>query len=75
MADTDIRTRIGLRINELRDEMDISQESFAYSIDMARSYFAEVETGKRNVSVVNLEKIAHGLGVTLDRFFDSDLFR
>ena len=41
---------------------------------MARTYFAEVETGKRNVSMRNLLKIANGLGVTLAEFFDSDVF-
>lgn len=75
MAVTDIRIKIGLRIKELRDSTGMSQEKFAYSIGMARSYFAEVETGKRNVSVENLEKISLGLGVSLDVFFDSNLFR
>ena len=51
----DIRTKVGLRIKELRLESGMSQEDFANHIDMARSYFAEVETGKRNVSIANLE--------------------
>lgn len=71
----DICTSVGLRIKELRDETGLSQESFANSIGMARSYFAEVETGKRNVSIINLKKIAEGLGVSLERFFSSGLFR
>lgn len=70
----DIRNKIGLRIKELRLERDISQEDFANLIGMSRSYFGEVETGKRNVAVINLEKIAGGLGMTLREFFDSDLF-
>lgn len=41
---------------------------------MSRSYFGEVETGKRNVAAVNLEKIAKGLGVSLAEFFDSEFF-
>ena len=40
----------------------------------ARSYFAEVETGKRNVSIANLEKIVDGLGVTMEEFFASQVF-
>lgn len=52
----------------------MSQEAFAYSIEMSRTYFAEVETGKRNVSIENIERIAGGLGVSLREFFDSDLF-
>ena len=75
MGDKDIRIKTGLRIKELRDSAGMSQESFAWSIGMARSYLAEVETGKRNVSLVNLEKIAIGLNVSLAEFFSSDIFR
>lgn len=74
MTNLDIRLKVGLRIKELRTDLGMSQESFANSIGMARTYFAEVETGKRNISLVNLDKIANGLGVTLSQFFDSALF-
>ena len=50
------------------------KEEFANLIGMSRSYFGEVETGKRNVAAVNLEKIAKGLGVSLAEFFDSEFF-
>lgn len=70
----DIRTKVGLRIKELRLESGMSQEDFANHIDMARLYFAEVETGKRNVSIANLEKIVDGLGVTMEEFFASQVF-
>lgn len=65
---------MGVRIKELRAQTGLSQESFANKIDMARTYFAEVETGKRNISLRNLLKIVNGLGVTLEEFFDSELF-
>lgn len=74
MTTLNIQMRIGLRIKELRGELQVSQESFANSIGMSRTYFAEVEIGKRNVSAVNLERIARGLGVSLRAFFDSELF-
>lgn len=74
MAHTDVRTNVGLRIKELRDETGLSQEAFAYNIGMARSYFAEIEIGKRNVSIINLKKIIDGLGVSFEEFFSSDLF-
>lgn len=74
MTELDPKMRVGLRIKELRGELGMSQEAFAYSIEMSRTYFAEVETGKRNVSIENIERIAGGLGVSLRGFFDSDLF-
>lgn len=47
MTELDPKMRVGLRIKELRGELGMSQEAFAYSIEMSRTYFAEVETGKR----------------------------
>ena len=66
--------RVGLRIKELRGARGVSQEAFAYSIGMSRTYFAEVEVGRRNVSVENIDRIARGLGVSMREFFDSELF-
>lgn len=74
MTELDPKMRVGLRIKELRAELGMSQEAFAYSIEMSHTYFAEVETGKRNVSIENIDRIARGLGVSLKEFFNSDLF-
>lgn len=74
MTELDPKMRVGLRIKELRAELGMSQEAFAYSIEMSRTYFAEVETGKRNVSIENIDRIARGLGVSLKELFNSDLF-
>ena len=74
MTQLDAQARVGLRIKELRAERGVSQDALAYSIGMSRTYFAEVETGKRNVSIKNIFRIAEGLGVSLKEFFDSELF-
>ena len=64
-----ITEKIGTRIRELRKETGLSQEKFAAKIGMDRTYFASVELGKRNISIVNLEKIADGLDVSLSELF------
>lgn len=74
MTQLDIKMRVGLRIKELRNELGYSQETIAYSIEMSRTYFAEVKTGKRNISIENIDRIAQGLGVSLKEFFNFDLF-
>ena len=66
-----ITERIGLRIRELRQRTGLSQEKFALKIGMDRTYFASVELGKRNIAIINLEKIAKGLGVTLSELFEN----
>lgn len=64
-----ITKKLGQRIKELRHELGISQENFALSINMDRTYFASVESGKRNISINNIKKIADGLGITLEELF------
>lgn len=64
-----ITEKLGQRIKKLRTELGISQEKFALSIDMDRTYYASVENGKRNISIKNIEKIAKGLDITLEELF------
>ncbi|MEG2097358.1 MAG: helix-turn-helix transcriptional regulator [Pseudoflavonifractor sp.] len=60
-----VQEKVGKRIRELRLLTGLSQEKFAASIGMDRTYFASVESGKRNIAIVNLSKIAEGLNVSL----------
>lgn len=65
-----ITQKVGQRIRALRlERTDLSQEKFALKIGMDRTYFTSVEMGRRNISIVNLEKIARGLGITLEELF------
>ncbi len=65
----DIQKSFGLKVQQLRKEKGLSQEKFALSIDMDRTYFASVEAGKRNIAIKNIQKIADGLGVSLSELF------
>lgn len=64
-----ITAKIGNRIRKLRTQTGLSQEKFAQKIGMDRTYFASVELGKRNISIVNIEKIANGLEISLSELF------
>ncbi len=64
-----ITKKLGERIKQLRNDLGVSQEKFALSIDMDRTYYASVENGKRNISIKNIVKIANGLGITLEELF------
>ena len=70
----EIKTKLGLRIKVLREIANMSQKDLAYSADLDRSYIASVESGKRNVSIVNIEKISSALGVTVKEFFNDGSF-
>jgi transcriptional regulator with XRE-family HTH domain len=60
---------LGNRIKELRSNIGLSQKKFALKIGMDRTYYSSVENGKRNISIVNLKKIADGLEVSLSELF------
>ena len=70
----DIREKIGQRIKAIREEKELSQKDISYAADLDRSYIASVENGKRNVSIVNIEKIAHALKVSVHVFFNDNSF-
>lgn len=70
----DVKIKIGQRIKELRDVANMSQKDLSFATDLDRSYIASVENGQRNVSIVNIEKIANALGVSLTTFFKSKIF-
>lgn len=65
----DIKLLVGKRVKELRNRLGISQEELAYRAGLDRTYITSVECGKRNISIVNIEKIAKALNVTLAEFF------
>ena len=70
----DIRWKIGNRIKQLREKKDIAQRDLALNADLDRSYIAGIESGQRNVSIVNIEKIAAALDISLKHFFDDEQF-
>jgi transcriptional regulator with XRE-family HTH domain len=71
----DIRKKIGLRIKELRLGMQLTQEALAFKSEVDKTYLNEVENGKRNVSVINLEKIIIALEVSVQEFFSVETFQ
>lgn len=71
----DIRAKVGSRIRELRKLLELTQESLAFKAEVDKTYLNEVENGKRNVSIINLEKIILSLEISLSDFFNSEIFK
>jgi transcriptional regulator with XRE-family HTH domain len=53
--------QVGNRIRELRLETGLSQEKLSFACNLDRTYVGSVERGERNISVINLNKIAIAL--------------
>lgn len=70
----DIKYEFGLRIRELRARSGMTQETLAYRSGLDRSYISGVERGERNVSIVNIERIAAALQVTMEYIFSAERF-
>lgn len=62
-SEKDYIERIGNRIREFRIEADLSQEKLAFACGLDRTYIGSVERGERNISVINLRKIAKALNI------------
>lgn len=65
-----IAKRFGARVAYLRKERGMTQEAFADSAGIARSYMSDVERGARNPTIVMVEKIAIALDVKIGVLFD-----
>lgn len=64
-----ITQELGNRIRKLRKNTGLSQEKFALKIGMDRTYYASVENGRRNISILNIKKIADGFSISISKLF------
>ncbi len=68
----DLRKREGLNLKEIRQELGLSQEAFAFKAGLHRTYISGVERGVRNPTVLVLEQIAMALKVPTSRLLEED---
>ncbi len=72
-ANNDVKVNFGQRVRLLRKCKGFSQEQLALECGLDRTYIGGVERGERNISIVNIEKIAYGLDVPLKDLFDHEI--
>ena len=68
--DESILAAVGKTIAERRRDLGFSQEDLAEEAGLHRTYVGSVERGERNVSLINLVKIAAALRIPLSRLLD-----
>lgn len=69
-----IKLKVGQRIKELRKDVGLSQEALANKAEIDRTYVTDVENGRRNISIENLEKLVNALNTQFKDFFNSSNF-
>ncbi|SCX00282.1 DNA-binding transcriptional regulator, XRE-family HTH domain [Flavobacterium saliperosum] len=66
----DIKIKFGQRVRELRLTKGYSQEKLAEISDLDRTYIPGIEAGRRNVSLVVVEKIARAFNITISELLN-----
>jgi transcriptional regulator with XRE-family HTH domain len=59
----------GSKVHRYRLKKHLSQEKLAELANIHRTYIGQVESGKRNIALKNIEKIAKALSVPIKKLF------
>jgi len=65
-----ILIKFGNRVRDFRKELGISQEQLSFKADLHRTYIGMIERAEKNITLVNIEKIAKALNVELKELFN-----
>lgn len=68
-SDISLLKQLGMRIAYLRKESGTSQLDLSIRSGLSKSYLSDLEHGRRNPSILILQRVASGLGVSLEELF------
>ena len=60
-----ILIKFGERVREIRKEKGLSQEELAHKADLHRTYIGMIERAEKNITLINIDKIAKALEVEI----------
>lgn len=69
MKNINIIIKFGERVREIRKEKELSQEELAHKADLHRTYIGMIERAEKNITLLNIEKIASALEVNIKELF------
>ena len=64
-----ILKQFGLKVRQNRLKKKLSQEKLAELANLHRTYISQIDSGKRNISLKNIEKIAKALNIKVKELF------
>ena len=65
MKDNKILIKFGDNVRRVRKEKNLSQEQLSFKADLHRTYIGMIERAEKNVTLINIEKIAKALEVDI----------
>lgn len=69
-TDKTLLQEFGLKVQQRRKELGISQEELAYRARFHRTYVGMIERAERNITLSNIKRLADALGVELKELFE-----
>ena len=66
----EILIKFGERVRTLRKERGLSQVQLSFKADLHRTYIGMIERAEKNITLVNIEKLANALDVSIKELFD-----
>lgn len=66
----EILIQFGEKVRELRKEKGLSQEELAFKADLHRTYIGMIERAEKNITLLNIERLAKALEVNPSIFFN-----
>lgn len=65
----DVLINFGNKVRELRKKQNFSQEELSFKADLHRTYIGMIERAEKNITLLNIEKIANALDVSINDLF------
>lgn len=73
MENREILLKFGQRVREIRKQKNLTQEDLSFKADLHRTYIGMIERAEKNITLLNIEKIAKALNVNIKELFDDKL--
>ena len=72
ISESEIQKKVGERVRKLRKRKEISQEELAHRAGLHRTYIGMIERAEKNITFLNIEKIANALDVAIKEIFEEE---
>ncbi|OFX31582.1 MAG: transcriptional regulator [Bacteroidetes bacterium GWA2_32_17] len=69
MDNKKILIKFGEKVRSLRKERNLSQEELSFRAELHRTYIGMIERAEKNITLINIEKIAKALEVDIKKLF------
>ncbi|WP_303923342.1 helix-turn-helix domain-containing protein [Draconibacterium sediminis] len=69
ISDSDILKKFGDKVRDFRKQNNLSQEDLAEKAGLHRTYIGMIERAEKNITLINIEKIANALSINIKELF------